>query len=149
MARGPEEPRPLPYLSDAMDQDAGGLDLVVEAYLSTAAMRAGGLGEVRLSTGSTRDLWWTPAQLLAHHTVGGCNLEAGDLLGTGTISGAEAAAGGSLLELTEGGTRPIPLPTGETRTFLEAGDRLRLSARGRRAGFASIGFGSCIGEILG
>jgi fumarylacetoacetase len=148
MPRGPDDPRPLPYLLDETDAEAGGLDLVVEAFLSTAAMRAAGMPELRLSRGTTRDLWWTPAQLLAHHASGGCNLLPGDLLGTGTISGTEASAGGSLLELTEGGSRPIALPTGETRTFLEAGDRLRIAARGEREGFAAIGFGACVGEIL-
>jgi fumarylacetoacetase len=149
MARGADDPQPLPYLADAADAAAGALDLVVEAWLSTAAMRAAGLPEHRISTGTARDLWWTPAQLLAHHTSGGCNLMPGDLLGTGTISGADPSAGGSLLELTDGGTRPLALPGGETRTFLEAGDRLRIAAYGERQGFARIGFGECVGEILG
>ncbi|WP_448586680.1 fumarylacetoacetase [Thermaurantiacus sp.] len=149
MARGPEDPSPLPYLDDPADRAAGALDLVVEAFLSTARMRAEGLPEARLSTGTTRDLWWTPAQLVAHHASNGCNLRPGDLLGTGTISGPEGDSGGSLLELTEGGRHPVRLPTGETRTFLEAGDRLRLAARAVREGFASIGFGPCVGEILG
>lgn len=149
MARGPDDPAPLPYLFDPDDQQAGALDLVVEAFLETAAMRARGLAPHRLSTGTTRDLWWTPAQLLAHHASNGCNLMPGDLLGTGTISGADPASGGSLLELTEGGRHPIALPSGETRSFLEAGDRLSLSARASRAGFASIGLGACSGEIVG
>jgi fumarylacetoacetase len=149
MARAPDDPMPLPYLDDPADRKAGALDLVVEAWLSTARMRAEGLPELRLSVGTTRDLWWTPAQLLAHHTSGGCNLLAGDLLGTGTISGPEPASGGSLLELTDGGKSPITLPTGETRSFLEAGDRLRIAARGEREGFRAIGFGPCVGEIRG
>jgi len=149
MARGPEDPAPLPYLSDPDDQARGALDLVVEAFIETAAMRAAGLAPYRLSHGTTRDLWWTPAQLLAHHASNGCNLMPGDLLGTGTISGEASGSGGSLLELTEGGTRPIELPGGETRRFLEDGDRLILTARAGREGFASIGFGGCEGRIIG
>jgi fumarylacetoacetase len=149
MARGPDDPAPLPYLADEEDQAEGALDLQVSAYIQTAAMRRAGLAPHRLSHGTTRDLWWTPAQLLAHHASNGCNLMPGDLLGTGTISGADPASGGSLLELTEGGKHPVPLPGGETRTFLEAGDILTIAARAERPGFRSIGFGSCSGEIIG
>jgi fumarylacetoacetase len=87
--------------------------------------------------------------MLAHHASGGCNLRPGDLLGSGTISGEAPDAAGSLLELTEGGKRPIAFPTGEARTFLEAGDRLILVARAERDGFAPLGFGACAGEIIG
>jgi fumarylacetoacetase len=87
--------------------------------------------------------------MVAHHTVGGCNLRPGDLIGTGTISGPEGDSAGSLIELTEGGKAPLALPSGETRTFLEAGDRLRISAHAHRPGFASIGFGGCTGEVIG
>ncbi|MFQ3596615.1 MAG: fumarylacetoacetate hydrolase family protein, partial [Sphingomonadaceae bacterium] len=148
MARGPGDPAPLPYLLDEADQAAGGLDLVVEAFLSTEAMRAQGLPDMRISVGTARDLWWTPAQMLAHHSCGGCNLMPGDLFGTGTISGETPESAGSLLERTEGGKTPLILPTGERRAFLEAGDCIRLAARGQRDGFATIGFGPCAGTIL-
>ena len=148
MARASDDPAPLPYLLDPADQQAGGLDLAVEAHLWTAAMRQAGMAPVRISRGTARELWWTPAQMLAHHASNGCNLRPGDLLGTGTISGEAADSAGSLLELTEGGKRPLALPTGETRTFLEAGDRVILSARAARDG-RHLGFGSCTGEILG
>ncbi len=148
MPRTPRDPQPLPYLLDPADQQAGGLDLTVEAWLESAAMRAAGLPPLRISQGSARDLWWTPAQMVAHHASNGCNLRPGDLLGTGTISGEAPGAAGSLLELTEGGKRPLALPTGETRTFLEAGDRLSLTARAERAGLR-LGFGPCAGEVVG
>jgi len=94
-------------------------------------------------------LYWTVAQMVAHHSCGGCNLRAGDLFGTGTISGADPQAAGSLIELTMGGKQPLTLANGETRTFLQPGDRLRIAARASRPGAASIGFGDCSGEILG
>jgi fumarylacetoacetase len=87
--------------------------------------------------------------MVAHHTVGGCPLLAGDLFGTGTVSGETAGSEGSLLEMTHGGKQPIALPGGETRTFLQDGDCLRISARAVRAGFATIGFGDCSGEVIG
>jgi fumarylacetoacetase len=148
-ARGADEPAPLPYLLDAADQAHGGLALQLGVWLQTAKMREAGMPEQRLSGGSATSLYWTVGQMLAHHTVGGCNLRAGDLFGTGTISGEDAGTEGSLLELTEGGKRPVALPTGETRTFLQAGDRLRISAQAAAPGFATIGFGDCVGEVLG
>ncbi len=147
--RGAGEPAPLPYLADADDAAHGGLSLQLGVWLQTAAMREAGLPETRLSGGSADALYWTVAQMVAHHTVGGCNLGAGDLFGTGTISGEADGTEGSLLELTHGGKQPIALPSGETRTFLQAGDRLRISAEARRDGFATIGFGDCSGEVLG
>ncbi|WP_448580498.1 fumarylacetoacetase [Thermaurantiacus sp.] len=147
--RGKDDPAPLPYLLDPQDQAEGGLSLTLETFLSSAAMREQGMKEVRIASQSATNLYWTPAQMIAHHSSNGCNLRPGDLLGTGTISGEGQDEAGSLLELTDGGTRPITLPTGETRTFLLAGDRLRLAARGERPGFRSIGFGPCVGEIIG
>ncbi|MBC7896005.1 MAG: fumarylacetoacetase [Cytophagaceae bacterium] len=147
-ARSPGDPAPLPYLVDAGDQAAGALDLQVEVSLQSARMREGGLAPVRLSASRATDLYWTPAQLLAHHTMGGCNLRPGDLLGTGTISGSAPESRGCLLELAWRGTQPIVLPTGEERRFLEDGDEVIMHARGERAGAASIGFGECRGTIL-
>ena len=143
------DPAPLPYLLDTDDQACGALAVGLEVWISTAAMREAGLAEHCLSRSDTRHLYWTPAQMVAHHTSGGCNLQPGDLFGSGTISGPGHAEEGALIEMTRGGKEPIALPSGETRRFLEAGDRIRLSARARRDGFAAIGFGACVGEVLG
>ncbi|MGL6043889.1 MAG: fumarylacetoacetase, partial [Sandaracinobacteroides sp.] len=148
-ARGRDEPAPLPYLNDTADQARGGLELQLGIWLQTRAMRDAGLPEARLSGGSSNALYWTVAQMVAHHTSGGCNLMAGDLFGTGTISGETDGSEGSLLELTEGGRKPVTLPGGETRTFLQDGDSLRISAEARRSGYATIGFGDCSGQIIG
>lgn len=147
--RAAGDPAPLPYLADPRDSAHGGLALQLSVWLQTAAMREAGQPEVQLSASDARNLYWTVQQMVAHHTSGGCNLRAGDLFGSGTISGAEAGTEGSLLELTGGGANPVRLPSGETRTFLEAGDRLRLAARATRPGFAAIGFGPCVGEVVG
>lgn len=149
MARGQGEPAPLPYLHDPADQASGGLALQLSVWLQTARMREAGEAAVQLSAGSSADLYWTVAQMVAHHTSGGCNLRAGDLLGTGTISGPTPGSEGSLLELTEGGKFPVALPGGEERRFLEAGDQLHIHARGVAPGFATIGFGPCMGEVIG
>jgi fumarylacetoacetase len=133
----------LPYLTDRVDQHTGGLDLQLEVLLSSARMRATNVASQTISLSSARHMYWTVAQLIAHHTSGGCNLRAGDLLGSGTISGPSADGCGSLLEMTNGGRDPITLPTGETRTFLQDGDEVILRARASRPGFAPIGFGEC------
>ena len=147
-ARDAADPAPLPYLLDATDQAAGALDLSLTVSLLTPAMRAAGLAPAVLSHGNARDLYWTVAQLVAHHASNGCNLRPGDLLGTGTISGAAPEAAGSLLELSQGGKKPIMLGNGEQRYFLEDGDEIFLHARAERAGFVSIGFGPCGGRVL-
>jgi fumarylacetoacetase len=116
--------------------------------LQTAAMRAAGLAPQRLSRGRwTEAAWWTLAQLVTHHTVGGCNLQPGDLLGTGTLSGPGPDQAGSLLELSGGGKSPLTLPGGETRTFLQDGDTLTLKAWGEKPGARRIGLGSCSGTV--
>jgi len=116
--------------------------------LVTPALRAAGLAPHRISASNARHMYWTVAQMVAHHTSGGCDLRPGDLLGTGTISGPDATACGSLVEATLGGRRPIRLATGEARCFLEDGDEVILRARGVREGFAAIGFGDCRATIL-
>jgi len=141
------DPAPLPYLHDAADQAGGALDLELEVLLITAQMRKQGLAPHRLSIGSSLALYWTPAQLLVHHASGGCNLNPGDLFGTGTISAPTSDGCGSLLEITQGGRAPITLPSGEERRFLEDGDEVILCARAKRPGAASIGFGPCRGII--
>lgn len=147
-ARPEGDPAPLPYLADAADQSAGAFTVTMEVHLSTARMRAEGAGAHRLSSGPMSSMYWTAAQLLAHHASNGCNLAPGDLLGTGTLSGAAESEKGSLLELSEGGKRPLALPNGETRTFLEDGDEVVITAFAEREGFARIGFGECRAVIL-
>jgi len=115
--------------------------------LLTPGLRDKGLPPHRLSAGNARDLYWTIAQLVAHHASGGCNLRPGDIFGTGTISGRDDGALGSLLEISAGGRRPVALASGESRRFLEDGDSVIMRAHGRREGFATIGFGECRGTI--
>jgi len=146
-ARAIGDPVPLPYLADAADQAHGGIDLQIEVWLRTERMRNEGLDAVQLSHGTSRDLYWTMAQLLTHHASNGCNLQPGDLLGSGTISGADKTSRGCLLELTWRGTEPITLPNGEVRRFLEDGDEVILRAHGVRAGHVSIGLGECSGIV--
>jgi len=109
---------------------------------------AGGAGPLRLSVSNTSHLYWTPAQMVAHHAGGGCNLQPGDLFGSGTISSPTEDGFGALLEITEGGRRPVTLPNGETRRFLEDGDTVVFRARAERDGFVGIGFGECRGTVL-
>jgi fumarylacetoacetase len=142
------EPQPLPYLWDEADQQGGALNLELEVLLLTQAMRERGMTPYRLSLGNALDLYWTPAQLLTHHGSNGCNLNAGDLLGTGTISSPKPEGHGSLLEITRGGTEPVALASGERRGFLEDGDEVVLRARARREGFIPIGFGECRATVV-
>ncbi len=141
------DPKPLPYLDSLDNRERGAIDIVLEVWLQTAAMRAAGTPAVRLSQANFRDAYWTLAQLVAHHTSNGCNLRPGDLLGSGTQSGPQSGDGGSLLELTQGGKEPLALPGGESRRFLEDGDTVILRAHCERAGAARIGFGECAGSV--
>ena len=147
-ARPQGDPQPLPYLLDKRDQAAGGFDIELEVLLLTEAMREQNLPAHRLTLSNTRYMYWTVAQMVAHHSVNGCQLQAGDLFGSGTLSGPENGQFGSLLEITEGGKKPIELASGEVRKFLEDGDEIILRARCAREGFASIGFGECRGTVL-
>ncbi|MFJ2449302.1 fumarylacetoacetase [Pseudomonas sp. NPDC087626] len=147
-ARPQGDPQPLPYLLDNRDQAAGAFDIELEVLLLTEAMREQNLPAHRLTLSNTQHMYWTVAQMVAHHSVNGCQLQAGDLFGSGTLSGPESGQFGSLLEITEGGKKPIELASGEVRKFLEDGDEIILRARCSRDGFASIGFGECRGKIL-
>jgi fumarylacetoacetase len=142
------DPQPLPYLDSATNRESGSIDVALEAALQTAKMREAGLPPQQLMHSNFRDSYWTLAQLVAHHTVTGCNLQAGDLLGSGTQSGLAAGEGGSMLELTLGGKQPLRLPNGETRGFLEDGDTVILRGHCERSGFRRIGFGECAGTVL-
>jgi fumarylacetoacetase len=143
------DPQPLPYLDSPANRDGGALDITLEVWLQTAQMRAAGEAAVRLTRGNTTQAaYWTAAQLVAHHTVNGCNLQPGDLLGSGTLSGPKPDEAGSLLELTLGGKNPITLPNGEHRTFLEDGDTLSLRGYCERPGAVRIGLGEVSGTVL-
>jgi len=142
-ARPIGDPKPLDYLWDEADQRAGAFDIALEALILTEAMRVKGLPPQRLSEANSTELYWTAAQLVAHHSCGGCNLNPGDLFGSGTISGTTRDSFGSLLELTQGGREALTLVSGEARRFLDDGDEIILRAHCRRDGYASIGFGEC------
>jgi fumarylacetoacetase len=145
--RAEGDPAPLPYLADAANAEAGGIALTLEVWLRSAAMRQRGAPAVRLSRGSFTDMYWTLAQLVAHHSSNGCNLRTGDLLASGTVSGSERGARGCLLELTWRGTEPVAIGEGETRAFLEDGDEVILRGRAERDGAVGIGFGACAGTV--
>ena len=146
-ARPAGDPAPLDYLWSDADQQSGAIDLTVEAFLLTSAMRAAGIEPHRLSRANLRDLYWTPAQLIAHHTSNGCNLLSGDLVATGTVSGREDDSAGCLLELTSGGAKPILLPNGESRSALQDGDELILRGFCVRDGFPRVSLGECRGVV--
>ena len=138
----------MPYLDSDDNRARGQIDISLEVLLQSATMRDKGLPPHELSQSNFRDAYWSVAQLLAHHSSNGCNLDTGDLLGTGTQSGPLPGQGGSLLELSQGGKQALTLPGGETRTFLQDGDSVMLRAHCERAGARRIGFGECRGTVL-
>jgi len=148
-ARPADDPAPLAYLDSETNRAEGALDIHLEVWLHSAKMRDAGQGPCRLSCGNAAQAaYWTPAQLIAHHTINGCNLQSGDLLGSGTLSGPQANQAGSLLELTGGGKTPLQLPNGETRTFLEDGDTVILRGFCEREGAIRIGLGEARGTVV-
>ncbi len=142
------DPEPLGYLNDPANQKFGGIDINLEVYIQTQKMRDENIGPHLLSRSNMKDLYWTIGQMLTHHASGGCNLQTGDLIATGTISGKEKSERGSMLELSWRGTEPIALPSGETRRFLEDGDEVIMKGYCEREGFRRIGFGECRGKIV-
>jgi len=143
------DPQPLPYLDSALNRAQGAIDIDLEVWLQTAAMREAGLAAERIASSNFADAaYWTAAQLVAHHTVNGCSLNPGDLFGSGTLSGSLPEQAGSLLELSAGGKQAITLRNGEQRTFLQDGDTVTLRGRCTRDGWRSIGFGACAGSVL-
>ncbi len=143
-----DEPQPLPYLDGPGNRAAGGLDIELVVLLETRAQRERGQLAHRLSASNFRHQYWTIAQMVAQHTNGGCNLQSGDLCGTGTISGPSPSEAGAIVELSRGGSQPIDIGSGEQRTFLEDGDAVILRGWCERPGHARIGFGECRGEVL-
>lgn len=147
-SRDAADPQPLPYLDSAATRAEGAIDIQLEVLLETERMRNSGSAPVKLSESSFRHSYWTVGQMVAHHTVNGCNLQPGDFFGSGTQSGPEHEEAGSLLELTVGGKQPIELGNGESRTFLEDGDAVILRGWCQKEGAARIGFGECKGLVL-
>ncbi|MGN6057811.1 MAG: fumarylacetoacetase [Sphingomicrobium sp.] len=142
------DPQPLPYLDDPADRASGALGIQLEVTLSTEKMRAEGLAPHILSHGSAEAaMYWSAAQIVAHHSSNGCNLQPGDLIGTGTLSTDSAGGLGSLLEISQGGKQPVQLPGGETRSFLEDGDEVTLRAWCEADGAVRIGLGECVGRV--
>lgn len=150
-ARAEGDPQPLPYLTDKAEQERGGFDVTLEVYLLTKQMKSKGLEPQRISRGNLRDMYWTFGQMIAHHTVNGCNLMGGDVLGSGTVSGPTVDSRGCLLELTWDGPgkprKPIALSSGESRTFLQDGDEVIFRGFCEREGVRRIGFGECRGVV--
>ena len=146
--RAASDPKPLAYLHSSTDQEQGSLNVELEVLISTETMRGNKLDPFLLSKSNVHDLYWTPAQLIAHHTSNGCNLQIGDILATGTISGPTEASAGCLLELTRNGAQPILLPTGESRTFLADGDEIILRGSCEAPGHPRIVLGECRATIL-
>jgi fumarylacetoacetase len=147
--RAEGDPQPLPYLTSSANASSGGLDITLEVWLQSAQMKAAQIAPIRLSQTSFLNMYWTLAQMVAHHTSNGCNLRPGDLLASGTVSGAAEGEQGCLLEMTRRGANPIQLPTGEVRSFLADGDEVTLRGVCQREGYASIGFGACRGIVQG
>ena len=146
--RPAEDPQPLPYLSSDANWQSGALDVQLTVAIQTAQMRAAGQDAAQITQTSYRHAYWTMAQLVAHHTGNGCDLQPGDLMGTGTLSGPTATEAGALLEITEGGKNPLTLPNGETRTFLQDGDAVVFTGWCEKPGAARIGFGDCRATVL-
>ncbi len=147
-ARPEGDPQPLPYLDDAEDRARGGLAVTLEAYIASAAMRRARTAPLLITRTSSANLYWTVAQMLAHQASNGCNLEVGDLIGSGTVSGPEKSSWASLLELTGRGAEPIALPGGERRGFIEDGDEIIFRGFAEKPGYPRIGFGECRAVVL-
>jgi fumarylacetoacetase len=147
-ARPEGDPQPLPYLYDEQNQKFGGLDIQLEVFIASQKMRDEKIEPMLLSSSNMKDLYWTIGQMLAHHASNGCNLQTGDLIASGTVSGKEKHERGCMLELTWRGKEPLTLTTGEERRFLEDGDEVIMRGFCEREGFRRIGFGECRGIIL-
>ncbi len=146
--RDADDPQPLPHLQSEHNKQFGGFDIKLEVYIQTEKMRAENVEPFMISRSNMKDLYWTIGQMLAHHASNGCNLQTGDLMATGTVSGREKSERGCLLEMTWRGKEPIELPNGEQRRFLEDGDEVIMKGYCEREGFRRIGFGECRGRIL-
>lgn len=146
--RDEDDPAPLPYLLSESNEERGGIDIKLEVYIRSKKMRDEGIEPYLLSRSNMKDLYWTIGQMLTHHASNGCNLQIGDLMATGTVSGKEDSERGCLLEITRRGAEPVTLPTGEKRKFLENYDEIIMRGFCEREGFRRIGFGECRGMVL-
>ena len=146
--RGANDPQPLPYLDSQELRNSGAISIALEVFIQSEAMRNKDMPEHRLSHSNFRDAYWSVSQMVTHHTVNGCNLQPGDLLGSGTQSGPSEDEAGSLMELSKGGKQPVTLPSGEARTFLEDGDTVIFRGACTAPGAARIGFGEVRGTLL-
>ena len=146
--RPAEDPAPMPYLTSPAVQERGAIDVELEVLVQTQSMRAQGQAPTRLARSNYRHAYWTVAQMVAQHSVNGCNLQPGDLLGSGTLSGPDPAEACSLLELSFGGRQALTLPNGEERRFLEDHDEVTLRAWCEKSGARRIGFGTAVGRVL-
>ena len=146
--RAEGDPQPMAYLDSVANRSGGAFDIQLQVGLQTPKMREDGQADASICRTSYRHAYWTVAQMVTHHTVNGCNLQPGDLLGSGTLSGPTLDQAGALIELTTGGKNPIALPNGEQRTWLEDGDSVVLRGWCEREGATRIGFGECVGTVL-
>ena len=147
-SRPADDPQPLPYLSSEQNSEKGSIDIKLQVLLQTENMRHADQAPEKISESNFIYAYWTVAQMVTHHTINGCNLRPGDLLGSGTQSGPQASEAGSLLELSSGGKQSITLSNRETRTFVEDGDTVVLRGWCERPGAARIGFGDVSGTVL-
>lgn len=146
--RPADDPAPMPYLSSPANREAGAFNVQLEVLMTTETSRRQGDQPARLSNSNFRDAYWTAAQLVTHHSVNGCSLQPGDFMGTGTLSGPTPEGAGSMLELTASGQKPITLPWGEQRSFLEDYDEIILRAHCSKPGYPTISLGECAGTVL-
>jgi fumarylacetoacetase len=146
--RDEADPQPLPYLESAANRAHGAFDIKLEVLIQTEQMRRDNEPAQSVSFSNFSHSYWTVAQMVAHHTVNGCNLKPGDFFGSGTQSGPEHKEAGSLLELSNGGKEPVDLGNGETRTFLNDGDTVIMRGFCAKEGAARIGFGEVSSTIL-
>ena len=146
--RPTEDPQPMAYLDSEANRQLGALDIQLEVGIHTPKMREAGQAAATVCRTSYRHAYWTVAQMVTHHTVNGCNLQAGDLLGSGTLSGPTLDQAGALIELTQGGKNPLQFGNGEQRVYLEDGDAVVLRGWCEKPGATRIGFGECVGTVL-
>ena len=147
-SRAQGDPLPLPYLSSPLDNQQGGIDITLEMLISSLQMRQEKIEPLLLSRASFNQMYWTLAQMLTHHSSNGCNLCPGDLIASGTVSGTQEGSKGSLLEISQRGSKTITLPTGEKRRFLVDGDEVILRGYCEKKGYVRIGFGECRGIVM-
>jgi fumarylacetoacetase len=149
VTREADAPMLAPELESARNAQHGAIDIALAVSLQSRRMREADLPPVCIAQPNFRDQYWNIAQMVTHHTSNGCGLRAADLVSSGTVSGPDPADSGCLLERTSDGRKPLVLPSGELRGYLDDGDVVRFTARCERPGYRSIGFGECTSEVVG